>query len=77
MYTLFCKVNRLILLKKKVKNNVDLTVGKRKSDKLRILKVRDMVGPGKQPDDPLVMSEYETTINVIGGAKISKSWADI
>lgn len=32
---------------KKVKNNVDLAVEKRKSDRLRTLKARDTVGPGK------------------------------
>ncbi|CAI8612898.1 unnamed protein product [Vicia faba] len=70
------KVKRMIP-KNKVKKNDDLTCARSKSDKLRKLKTRDIVGPGKEPDDPLVIIEEETTVYVLGGAKTSKSWADI
>ena len=60
-----------------MKNNVVLTVDKRWSDRLRSLKARDIARYDKEFDDPLVIIVEETTIDVLGGAKISKSWANI
>ncbi|KAL5053004.1 hypothetical protein RYX36_033686, partial [Vicia faba] len=56
----------------------DLTIATRKIDKLRILKLRDINGPNKEPNNTLVISGYEeTTIDIIGGANISKRWTNI
>lgn len=43
--------------KNKVKKNVDLEGAKRKSVRLRTMKIRDITGSGKEPDDPLVIAK--------------------
>ncbi|CAI8613028.1 unnamed protein product [Vicia faba] len=66
-------VKRLIPTNK-LKKKTDLENVTRKSDELRTLKLRDIIGPGKEPDNSLVINgDEETTINVIGCAKTSKS----
>lgn len=36
-----------------------------------------LMGPGKHPEDPLVIPEEDTTLHDIGSDKRSKSWVNI
>ena len=46
----------------------------RKSDRIKTLKTKDVKGPGRDPDDPVIIPEEETTT---GSACGKKKWSDI
>lgn len=41
------------------------------------LKTRDLKGPRKHPEDPLIISKEDNRVDNIGSKKKSKSWEDI
>lgn len=68
--------SELVSIKAKSRyKNADVAGAKRQSERLRTLKTKVVSGPGKKPDDPLVITEEDTTKMFFGGGRISKSWA--
>ncbi|XP_058752080.1 uncharacterized protein LOC131625205 [Vicia villosa] len=63
--------------KHKPKKIVDMGVQKRQSDRLRTIKTKNIPGPGKKPDDPLVIYEDEATSDQSMGGKQSEDWEAI
>ncbi|XP_058762568.1 uncharacterized protein LOC131635949 [Vicia villosa] len=63
--------------KPKPKKIVDMGVQKRQSDRLRTIKTKNIPGPGKKPDDPLVIYEDEATSDQSKGGKQSEDWEAI
>ncbi|XP_058781960.1 uncharacterized protein LOC131656219 [Vicia villosa] len=57
--------------KAKIKTGLASTQSKRQSERLKTLKVRDIPGPGREPDNPVVINEDD------GDENNSKNWEDI
>lgn len=56
-----------------MKTQPDFTALRRKSDMLMTLKTRDIPGPWKYVEDPLVIPEEDATLDNIEGDKVAKA----
>lgn len=62
---------------KSMYKNADVVGAKRQSERLRTLKVKNVFGPGKKLNDPLVITKEDTTEEFVSGGRKPKSWAKI